>query len=113
MYARLNLSHESVYEAVARWAGHAPTRLLRVLLWSGAMGAVGVMAIDPVQWYIGLGLVALSGLGGWGLLEHRLVQRPSATIHLLESIVAAITVMAALTAILVALFVFMGPAPHF
>jgi hypothetical protein len=114
MYARLNSEpHEPVYIALGRWASQAPTHLLRVLLWSGLLGAAGVMVIDMVQWYLGLGMLSFAALGGWGLLEHRLAQRPSAPLERLEVVIATLAMVAALTAVLVALFVFIGPAPHF
>jgi hypothetical protein len=114
MYPRLTPGgHESVFEAIGRWAGSAPEHLLRVLLWSGALGAIGVMAIDSVQWYAGLALISLAGLGAWGLLDHRLGRHFSFRLRALESLVSTLTIVAALAAILVALFIFLGPAPHF
>jgi len=114
MYARLSpASHESAYDAIARWTASAPNHLLRVLLWSGALGAAGVIAVDAAQWYVGVGMAALAALGAWGLVEHRLAARYSRGLQALEWIVAAIAVVAALVAVVVGLFVFMGPAPHF
>ena len=114
MYAQLNpLLHESVYDAIGRWASAASTHLLRVLLWSGFGGAVGVMLIDATRWYIGMAMLAMAALGGWGLLEHRLLGNPSRVVQAFEWIVATLMVVTALVALIVGLFVFLGPAPHF
>lgn len=114
MYAQLNPAlHESLYDAIGRWTASAPTHLLHVLLWSGLAGALGVMVIDPVQWYLGVGMVAMAALGSWGLLEHRRAGDGSREVQTLEWVAATVTVVAALVAIIVGLFVFMGPAPHF
>lgn len=114
MYARLNpLPHESVFAAVARWAAGAPVHLLQVLGWSGLVGSAGVFLIDPGRWYLGVGLMSVATLGWWGLIEHRLDQRRTAGLRLLVLTVATLAVLFAFTAILVSLFVFLGPAPHF
>jgi hypothetical protein len=113
MFALMNPVHESLYDAIGRWAASAPTHLLRVLVWSGLLGAGGVMAIDSYQWPVALGLVALASVGEWGLLEHRLARRYSRPIHAVESVVAVFALVAALVTMFVALFAFLGPAPHF
>jgi hypothetical protein len=114
MYARLNpAAPESLYDAIVRWAGAASPHLLRVLAWSGWLGAIGVMAIDAAQWPVGVGMIAIGALGAWGLLEHRLSGRQGRGIETLERVVATLALVAALIAILVGLFVFLGPAPHF
>jgi hypothetical protein len=58
-------------------------------------------------------MMALSGLGAWGLLDHRRTERAGGPARLIESIVAVATVVSALAALLAGMFVFLGPAPHF
>lgn len=114
MYARLHpISHESLYDAITRWSATAPSHLLRVLLWSGLLGAAGAIVIDRAQWPISLGMVTLAALGEWGLLEHRLLKGYSRPLEIAEVVVAAVALIAGLVTLLVALFVFLGPAPHF
>ena len=114
MYARLSpIIHETLYHAITRWAAAAPAHLLRVLLWSGSLGAIGAMIIDPAQWPVALGMMTLAAVGKWGLLEHRLLKSYSRPLEIAEVIVAAVALIAGLVTIFVALFIFMGPAPHF
>ena len=114
MYAQLNpMPQESLYHALERWAAAASTHFLRVLLWSGLLGAFGVMLLDVARWPVALGMLALAAGGGWGILEHRLAQGYSRPLRVAELVVAALAVVAAMVTIFVALFVFMGPAPHF
>jgi hypothetical protein len=114
MYARLApISPESLYDAITRWTAAAPTHLLRVLLWSGSLGAVGAVLIDPAQWAVALGMVTLAAVGEWGLLEHRLGQGYSRSLEIAEVAVAAVALIAGLVTIFVGLFTFLGPAPHF
>lgn len=113
MYARLNPApHESLYDAIVRWTGDAPLHLLRVLLWTGALGALGVIIIDATRWPAGAGMVSMAALGGWGLLEHRRSGGPTRGLQTLERVVAAIALGAALVALLVGLFLLLGPAPQ-
>jgi hypothetical protein len=104
---------ESVSTALARWASQAPTHLLRVLAWAGAFGAIGVFLIDATRWPFAVAMVALASLGGWGLAEHRSAIRHSRTIGAIEWVLAAIGGVTALTAIFLAIFWMLGPAPHF
>ena len=114
MYARLNpISHESLYDAITRWTATTPTHFLRVLLWSGSLGAVGAMLIDRAQWPVALGLITLAAVGEWGLLEHRLLHGYSRRLEIAEVVVAAVALIAGLVTIFVGLFTFLGPAPHF
>ena len=114
MYARLNPAiHESFYDAIGRWTASAPAHLLRVIFWSGLLGALGVVIVDPGQWYISMGMGAQAALGARGLLQHRRSAESSPALQVLEGVVAAIALVAALVALLVGLFVFLGPAPHF
>ena len=114
MYARLNpVIHESLYDAIGRWTASAPAHLLRVILWSGLVGVLGVTIIDPGQWYISMGMASQAALGAWGLLQRRRAAESSPALEVLEGVVAAIALVAALVALLVGLFVFLGPAPHF
>ena len=114
MYARLSPnSPESAYDAIVRWTASAPNHLLRVLLWSGSLGAGGVIAIDAAQWYVGAGMAAMAALGAWGLVEHRLAAGQHRGLQVLERMVAVLALVAALVAVVVGLFLFLGPAPHF
>lgn len=114
MYARLNPTlHESLYDAIARWAAAAPRHLLSVLLWSGSLGALGAILIDRAQWPVALGMITVAAVGEWGLLEHRLHQSYSRPLALAEVVVAAVALVAGLVTIFVGLFIFLGPAPHF
>jgi len=114
MYARSSpITHESLYEAITRWTAAAPTHLHRVLIWSGSLGAFGAMLIDRTQWAVALGMATLAAVGEWGLLEHRLLKGYSRPLEIAETIVAAVALIAGLVTLLVGLFVFLGPAPHF
>lgn len=114
MYARLNpVPHESLFDAIVRWTGSAPAHRLRVLLWAGSLGAVSVVTIDPAQWPVSVGMIAMAALGAWGLLEHRRSESSSRGFRAAEGVIAAVAIVAALVAIFVGLFVFLGPAPHF
>ena len=114
MYARLSpITHESLYDAITRWTAAAPIHFLHVLLWSGSLGAVGAILIDPAQWPVALGLGTLAAVGEWGLLEHRLSDGYSRTLEIVEVVVAAIALIAGLVTLFVGLFIFLGPAPHF
>jgi hypothetical protein len=114
MYARLNpVPPESLVDAIQRWMISAPTRLLRVLCWSGLLGALGVMTIDQAQWPFALGMIAMAAGGEWGLLEHRLTRSYSRPLLAAELIVATVALVATLVTIFIALFLFLGPAPHF
>ena len=115
MYARLNPGvPESLFDAIERWIGSAPTRILRVLCWSGLLGALGVMMIDEAQWPVAVGMIAMAATGEWGLLEHRRLEHQySRTLAAAELAIATVALGAALVAIFIALFVFLGPAPHF
>ncbi|HKP48662.1 MAG TPA: hypothetical protein VJU17_01520, partial [Gemmatimonadales bacterium] len=105
--------HESLYDAITRWTADAPAHFLRVLLWSGSLGAFGAMLIDRAQWPVALGLLTLAAVGEWGLLEHRLVKAYSRPLEIAEIVVAAIALVAGLVTLLVGMFIFLGPAPHF
>ena len=114
MYARFSpVGHDSLYDAITRWTADAPAHLLRVLLWSGSLGALGAMLIDRGQWPVALGLLTLAAVGEWGLLEHRLVRAYSRPLEIAEIVVATIALVAGLVTLLVGLFIFLGPAPHF
>ena len=114
MYARLDpVPPESLFDAIQRWLMAAPTRLLRVLCCAGLLGALGVMTIDQAQWPLALGMIAMAAGGEWGLLEHRLARSYSRQLIAAEVIVATVTLVATLVTIFLALFLFLGPAPHF
>ena len=113
MYARLSPAQESLYDAITRWTAAAPTRLLRVLLWSGSLGALGALLLDRAEWPVALGMVTVAAVGEWGLLEHRLHTGYSRPLELAEMMVAAVALVAGLVTLLVGLFIFLGPAPHF
>ena len=51
--------------------------------------------------------------GEWGLLDRRLDRNYSRPLLAAEVAVGALALLAALVTIFVALFVFLGPAPHF
>jgi hypothetical protein len=104
---------ESAYAGITRWASHAPGHLLRVLAWSGCLGAIGVFLIDPTQWFFAVGMVAVAALGAWGLADHRLAVRRSRSLMVVELVLAVVGGLAALTAVFVAIFWLLGPAPHF
>jgi hypothetical protein len=114
MYARLSpITHESLYDAITRWTAAAPIHLLRVLIWSGSLGALGAMLIDRTQWAVALGMVTVAAVGEWGLLEHRLSRGYSRPLEIAEIIVAASALIAGLVTVFIGLFTFLGPAPHF
>jgi hypothetical protein len=115
MYAQLQSApdRESVYQALTRWAAQAPVHLLRVIALSSTIGGIAVMLIDPTRWPVALGMVALASLGGWGLVEHRRGDHSSPWIDSLESMLAVIGGLTFLIAVMVAIFLLMGPAPHF
>ena len=114
MYARLqDLHHESLYPALRRWLAGSRMGLLKVMLGTGLPGAFAVVTLDPDQWPVALGMLTLGGLGGWGILEHRLERKYNSVAQLLTGVVGALVLAAALAATFVALTIFMGPAPHF
>ena len=113
MYAHIDrLHHESLDQAIARWAGHAAPHLLTVILTSGGLGALGLFLIDPARWPVALGMIAFASLGGWGLAEHRLMVRHTCRMAVIEWAMALVGALAALVALFTAFFWLMGPAPH-
>ena len=112
MYAKLESPlHESIFDAITRWASLAPGHLLAFLLWTGTHGAIGVILIDARRWPAAAPMIAAAALGGWGLLERRASAGRILRIVALEWVLVLLGTAAVLITAFVVLFWLMGPAP--
>jgi hypothetical protein len=102
---------ESLYAALTRWAAHARRRTLAGMLILGLAGAALILVLAGWHKVFFTGYpIALSSIGGWGLLQ----QRPGP--HLdwvddVQSLLVGLGMVAGIAAMIATLFVAMGPSP--